>query len=123
MFVSKLFSQGKPQPGGNLAGREPKFGWPGGEILATITLFMRKHFDPWSLIVIVLTLILFAVALVEKGFTHDLLLEAGVFLISAKLVLMSYKLSVTMVNLQQRVDEILDAMREREKTVDNNARS
>jgi hypothetical protein len=75
------------------------------------------------LIVIGLTLILFAVALVEKGFTHDLLLEAGVFLISAKLVLMSYKLSVTMVNLQQRMNEILDAMRQREKTVDDNARS
>lgn len=76
---------------------------------------MKKHFDPWSLSVIVLTLILFAVALVEKGFTHDLLLEAGVFLVSAKLVLMSYKNSVATVTLQTRVDEILEVIRRLEK--------
>jgi hypothetical protein len=99
-----------------------KFGWPDGEILGTITLLMKKHFDPWSLIVIVLTLVLFAVALVKKGFTHDLLLEAGVFLVSAKLVLMSYKLSVTMVNLQQQVEEILDALRKRDKPVAGDAK-
>jgi hypothetical protein len=113
-------------PAAGISSREcfaGKFGWPDGEILGTITLLMKKHFDAWSMIVIVLTLILFAVALVKKGFTHDLLLEAGVFLVSAKLVLMSYKLSVTMVNLQQRMNEILDAMRQREKTVDDNARS
>ena len=72
---------------------------------------MKKHFDPWSLSVIVLTLILFAVALVEKGFTHDLLLEAGVFLVSAKLVLMSYKTSVATITLQRRVDEVFEAVR------------
>jgi hypothetical protein len=99
-----------------------KFGWPDGEILETITLLMKKHFDPWSLIVIILTLVLFAVALMKKGFTHDLLLEAGVFLVSAKLVLMSYKLSVTMVNLQQQVEEILDALRKRDKPVAGDAK-
>ena len=82
---------------------------------------MKKHFDPWSLVVIILTLILFAVALVEKGFAHDLLLEAGVFLVSAKLVLMSYKLSVTSINLQQRVDEILELLRRRAKSGAQNA--
>ena len=72
---------------------------------------MKKHFDLWSIAVIFLTLILFAVALVEKGFTHDLLLEAGVFLVSAKLVLMSYKTSIATRTLQERVDEVLEAIR------------
>jgi hypothetical protein len=45
-------------------------------------------------VVIALTLILFVVALLIKGFTHDLLLEADVFLVSVKLILMSHKNSV-----------------------------
>ena len=73
--------------------------------------FMKKHFDRGSIAVILLTLILFAVALVEKGLTHDLLLEAGVFLVSVKLVLMSYKNSVATMALQRRVDEILEVVR------------
>lgn len=42
-------------------------------------------------IVIGLTFILFIAALFVKGFTHDLLLEAGVFLVSVKLILLSQK--------------------------------
>jgi len=72
---------------------------------------MKKHFDPGSVTVILITLVLFGVALAAKGFTHDLLLEAGVFLVSVKLVLMSYKLSVANIALQQRVDEVLAAVR------------
>jgi hypothetical protein len=49
----------------------------------------RKRFDPGSLLVIVITFILFVAALFTKGFTHDLLLEAGVFLVSVKLIIMS----------------------------------
>ena len=56
---------------------------------------MKEHFDLGSLIVIVITFVLFALALFTKGFTHDLLLEAGVFLISLKLILMAYKNSMT----------------------------
>jgi hypothetical protein len=45
-------------------------------------------------VTLLITLVLFVIALFEKGFTHDLLLEAAVFLVSAKLVLLSYKASV-----------------------------
>jgi len=56
---------------------------------------MKEHFDFGSLIIIIITFFLFVLALFTKGFTHDLLLEAGVFLISIKLILISYKNSVT----------------------------
>ena len=55
---------------------------------------MSKHLDRNTQITLAVTLVLFVVALFEKGFTHDLLLEAAVFLVSAKLVLLSYKASV-----------------------------
>ncbi len=55
---------------------------------------IRRHIDPASLTVILLTLVLFVAALVVKGLGHDLLLEAGVFLVSVKLILMGYKSSV-----------------------------
>lgn len=56
---------------------------------------MREHFDFGSLAVIVITFVLFVAALFTKGLTHDLLLEAGVFLVSVKLIMMAYKNSVT----------------------------
>ena len=57
---------------------------------------MRMHalVDFGTLATIILTLGLFIAALFVKGLTHDLLLEAGVFLVSVKLVLMSYKSGV-----------------------------
>ena len=73
----------------------------------------RKHFDTWSLLVIVITLILFVAALFTKGFTHDLLLEAGVFLVSVKLILMAYKSSVATAMLQQKLDEIHAVVQQR----------
>ena len=54
-----------------------------------------KHFDTGSLLVIVVTFALFVTALFFTGFTHDLLLEAGVFLVSVKLIMMAYKSSIS----------------------------
>jgi len=52
-------------------------------------------YEPSSAIVIGLTLLLFLVSVFVKGFTHELLLEAGVFLVSVKLILMAQKNSVS----------------------------
>lgn len=49
-----------------------------------------RYFDTGTLFVIFLTLVLFVAALYYTGFTHDVLLETGVFLVSVKLILMSY---------------------------------
>lgn len=68
---------------------------------------IREHFDTGSLLVISITLVLFVVALVEKGFTHDMLLEAGVFLISVKLIMMAYKNGKQEAAVQARLDRLL----------------
>ena len=65
-----------------------------------------KHFDIGSIIVIAITFVLFTMALFFTGFTHDLLLEAGVFLISVKLIMMAYKASVSSKNIQSELEEI-----------------
>ena len=67
---------------------------------------MTKYFDTGSLIVIVITFVLFAVALFVKGFTHDLLLEAGVFLVSVKLIMMAYQNSAYIEALDNELKEI-----------------
>lgn len=72
---------------------------------------MRKHFDFWSILVIALTLILFITALIIKGLTHDLLLEAGVFLVSVKLILMSHKNSVLAIETENRLEQIHTLLR------------
>ncbi len=69
---------------------------------------MSKHLDRSTQITLGVTLVLFVVALFEKGFTHDLLLEAAVFLVSAKLVLLSYKASV---NNDVLADQLADMSR------------
>jgi len=43
------------------------------------------------LLIIVITLLFSWPGVFFTGFTHDILLEAGVFLVSVKLILMSYK--------------------------------
>jgi hypothetical protein len=55
---------------------------------------MKKYLDIGSLIVIITTFFLFVLALFTKGLTHDILLEAGVMLVSVKLIMMSYKISL-----------------------------
>ena len=71
-----------------------------------------KHFDVPSLLVIAVTLILFVFAIFTRGLTHDLLLEAGVFLVSVKLILMAYKSSVSAKSLERKLDHI-EAMLQR----------
>jgi len=71
---------------------------------------MMKHFDLTSLVTIALTVILFVAALFIKGFTHDLLLEGGVFLVSVKLMHGSYKNSVNIDILNSKLDQILDKL-------------
>jgi hypothetical protein len=63
-------------------------------------------------IVIVLTVGLFAAALFAKGFTHDLFIKAGVLLVSTKLILMAQKNARTEENLERqlmRIEELLVA--------------
>ena len=72
---------------------------------------MRNYFDPASIFIIILTLALFIAALFIKGFTHDLLLEAGVFLVSVKIIQMSYKNSVFINDLQEELREIKDLLK------------
>jgi hypothetical protein len=43
--------------------------------------------DLGTIVIIGITFLLFVLALFEKGFTHDMLLEAGVFLVSVKLII------------------------------------
>ncbi len=67
---------------------------------------IRKHFDAWTLLVMAVTLLLFLTALVTTGFKHDLLLEAGVFLVSVKLIGMGYSSSVSSKSMERKLDEI-----------------
>ena len=70
---------------------------------------MREHFDTGSMAVMVITFILFILALYTKGLTHDLLLETGIFLVSVKLILIGYKNSI---NSKAILKELYDIRKE-----------
>jgi hypothetical protein len=72
---------------------------------------MKKHLDIWSRVVIVLTFILFVLALFIKGLTHEMLQEVGVFLVSLKLILMSHKNGVIAADTQERLQQIHNLLR------------
>ena len=71
---------------------------------------IRKHIDSASFTVIALTFVLFAAALVVKGIGHDLLLEAGVFLVSVKLIMMAYRASVATASLSVELSAIRSSL-------------
>jgi hypothetical protein len=62
--------------------------------------------DVASWLVVVITFALFALAVVEKGLTHDLLLEAGVFLVSVKLIMMNAKMGRASQETRARLEAI-----------------
>lgn len=76
---------------------------------------MSEHFDIGSLTIIGVTFILFMVALFAKGFTHDLFLEAGVFLVSVKLIVMAYKNSVASREMTKELQDIKKMLEQRKE--------
>ena len=75
-----------------------------------------KYFDPGIIIVIVITVLLFTVALFVKGFTHNLFLEAGVLLVSIKLIMMAYRNSLNYSDLKKELNEIRRLLEEKSQT-------
>ena len=68
---------------------------------------MTKNFDLASIIVIVVTFVLFAIALFVKGFAKDLLLEAGVLLVSIKLIMMAHKNNMANQEVLQKIQDVI----------------
>ncbi|HOW26304.1 MAG TPA: hypothetical protein PK711_11625 [Bacteroidales bacterium] len=73
---------------------------------------MKKHLSTADFIVIAITITLFVIALFLKGFTHNLLLEAGVMLVSIKIIMMNYKNSVAINSLHQQLSDIKEILSE-----------
>jgi hypothetical protein len=71
---------------------------------------MKKHIDAGSLVIALITLVLFVAALFSKGISHDLFLEAGVFLVSVKIIIMAYKNSVAVAEMNHKLDAILQQL-------------
>jgi hypothetical protein len=65
-----------------------------------------KSSDPWTTLVILLTVGLFGMSLAVKGFTHELFLEAGVFLVSVKLILMAGKNAAAEKRITHRLNQM-----------------
>ena len=74
---------------------------------------MKKHFDSGTIAVIIITVLLFTVALFVTGFTHELLLEAGVLLVSIKLIMMAYRNSINYEDVKKELNEIKQLIREK----------
>jgi hypothetical protein len=65
-----------------------------------------KSSDPWASFVILLTVGLFSMSLAVKGFTHELFLEGGVFLVSVKLILMAGKNAASEERIERQLNQI-----------------
>ena len=76
---------------------------------------MKKYLSYADLFVIVITFLLFAIALFTKGLTHDLLLEAGVLLVSIKIIMMNHKNIISTKVIMKELDEIKQTLIEIKK--------
>jgi len=74
---------------------------------------MTRYFDKGTIFVIIVTGLLFIVALFVKGFTHGLLLEAGVLMVSVKLIMMAYRNSINNEELKKELHEIKTLLKEK----------
>lgn len=71
---------------------------------------MKKLFESGNTIVIVITFILFIIALFTTGLTKDILLEAGVFLVSIKIILMNSANMKSTNEIKNKLNEIRDKL-------------
>jgi len=71
---------------------------------------MKKHFDIGNGLVISATFILFIIALFTTGFTKNLFLEAGVFLVSIKIILMSHRVSLLAKDIIAELNQIKEIL-------------
>ena len=67
---------------------------------------MSNRLDFGSVLIIVITFILFVVSLFVKGLGHEILLDAAVFLVSAKIIIMSFKNESYIKELSKQLEEI-----------------
>lgn len=67
---------------------------------------MKKHLSTTDIIIIGVTFTLFLIALFVKGLTKDMLLEAGVLLVSVKLIMMNYKTNIKTEKTLEELAEI-----------------
>jgi hypothetical protein len=72
-----------------------------------------EHFDLGSIVIILVTFLLFLLALFFTGLTHDILLEAGVFLVSVKLIIMAYKSSKSANKIEHELHEIKELLKQK----------
>ena len=78
---------------------------------------LKKYLGFWNTLILLITLILFIVALFVKGFTRDLLLEIAVFLVSVKLFILSYRNGKGVELIQDKLDAILSKEEQLEKAL------
>jgi len=76
---------------------------------------MKEYLSTTDLLVIIATIILFVLALFIKGLTHDMLLEAGVLLVSVKIIMMNYKNSISNKKIMDELDEIKKVLMDSKK--------
>ena len=69
-------------------------------------LKLRERLDMGSLVIIFITFTLFVVSLFQKGLSHEILIDTGIFLVSVKLIVMSFKNNLYMKDLNQQLEEI-----------------
>ena len=80
---------------------------------------MKKYLPFADTSVIVITIVLFVIALFTKGFTHNLLLEACVLLVSIKIILMNYKNISANKAILKKLKDIKESFTEQKDNLSN----
>ena len=72
----------------------------------------NNRLDFGSVFIIVITFILFVASLFVKGLSHEILLDSAVFLVSVKIIIMSFKNESYIKELSKQLEEIKNLIKE-----------
>jgi hypothetical protein len=84
---------------------------------------MTNRLDPGSIVVAGITLLLFVIALFVKGFTHDLLTETAIFLVSVKIIMMAYRNSMDIRKVNEKLDKIIQLEKDEGRCLENDGKN
>ncbi len=79
-------------------------------------IMLRINLERISTIsIILITLVLFAAAVFTKGLTHDIFLETAVFLVSVKVIFLTFRTNTMTKNIIKKLEDLNSLLLSKEK--------
>lgn len=77
---------------------------------------MKRYLSTGDTVILTITLFLFIIAIFTEGFIHNLSLEAGILLVSIKVIMIGYKIKLSHKVILKELEDIKKTLLELKST-------